>query len=154
MSNVPFYKDGLKFSCKRCSACCRYETGFVYLSKEDIERLALETKMDYSLFIKTYCRETEDWQGRAVISLKEKSNNDCIFWDEGCKVYAARPLQCITFPFWESILSSAEAWKTAASGCPGMNSGRLWRAEEIEECINKRSAQPIIKGITEESSTN
>jgi len=142
---APFYAGGLKFSCKRCSNCCRYESGFVFISENDLKKLLLAVKMDRDSFLKTYCRWVVDWRGDEVVSLKEKSNKDCIFWDNGCKVYEARPLQCVTFPFWESILSSSEAWEITASDCPGMNSGDLHSLEDIEKKLEKREGHMIIK---------
>jgi Fe-S-cluster containining protein len=139
-----FFESGLKFSCKRCSACCRYDAGFVYLSENDLELLTIELKMNRDGFIKAYCRWVDDYDGGKVLSLKEKSNKDCIFWEDGCKVYTARPFQCVSFPFWLSIVSSKKAWEIAATGCPGMNSGVLHSCEEIEECLKKRDLQPII----------
>ena len=144
MTDAPFYADGLRFSCKRCSACCRYDSGFVFLSEKDLERLTVRLKMDNNVFIKTYCRWVTDWQGREVLSLKEKSNNDCIFWDSLCTVYDARPLQCRTFPFWASITASAQSWEIAASGCPGMNSGDLHSGDAIWEYVKMRTVEPIL----------
>jgi Fe-S-cluster containining protein len=100
--------------------------------------------MDRNGFIKTYCRWVDDWDGGKVLSLKEKASKDCIFWENGCKVYTARPFQCVSFPFWESIVSSEKAWKTAASGCPGMNNGMLYSKEAIEAFLKTRALQPII----------
>jgi len=100
--------------------------------------------MDKTGFIKAYCRWVKDWQGREVLSLKEKLNKDCIFWDSLCTVYEARPLQCRTFPFWESIVASAKSWEIAASGCPGMNSGNLHSGEAILEYIKLRDAEPVL----------
>ena len=144
MTDAPFYASGLRFSCKRCSACCRYDSGFVFLSQKDLEKLAAEQKLDESGFVKTYCRWVMDWQGKEVLSLKEKANKDCIFWDSGCTVYEKRPLQCRTFPFWQSITASVKAWEIAASGCPGMNSGELHTCREIDECVKMRIAEPIL----------
>jgi Fe-S-cluster containining protein len=138
-----FFEKGLKFSCKRCSACCRYESGFVFLSENDLEKLTIELKMNRNGFINTYCRWVNDYGGKQVLSLREKSNKDCIFWEKGCTVYNARPFQCVAFPFWEAIVSSEKAWEMAASGCPGMNSGALHPAEEIEEYVKTRALQPI-----------
>jgi len=144
MTGAPFYAKGLNFSCKRCSACCRYEAGFVYLCEKDMERLAEHLEMDKSGFIKTYCRWVADTQGEEVLSLKEKYNFDCIFWKSGCTVYQARPLQCRTFPFWESVVSSAGNWEMAASGCPGINSGELHTEKAIGEYLKLHAGQPII----------
>jgi len=147
MGNSHFYASGLHFSCKRCSACCRYESGFVFLSEKDLKKLMIALNLDRKRFLAVYCRWVTDWKGDESLSLKEKSNKDCILWDNGCTVYDARPLQCVTFPFWESVLASREAWKITASGCPGINSGRLHSAEKIIRCLKSRSSQPVINRI-------
>ena len=100
--------------------------------------------MDRNSFIKTYCRWVMDCNGKEVLSLREKFNKDCIFWDSCCLVYMARPLQCRTFPFWSSIIASNQAWDIAASGCPGMNSGEIHTEKAIGEYIRLRISQPII----------
>ncbi|MCL2441934.1 MAG: YkgJ family cysteine cluster protein [Treponema sp.] len=150
MDKTLFYAAGLKFSCKRCSACCRGAPGFVYLSEKDLLSLAETLKMDKNSFIITYCRWVNDWKGDEVLSLKEKSNKDCVLWNNGCIVYSARPLQCITFPFWESIVNSADTWEMAAGCCPGINSGELHSEKTIKDNIEKYSAQTIINRPREE----
>jgi len=144
MTEAPFYANGLRFSCRRCSACCRYDSGFVFLSEIDLEKLAAGQKMERGGFVKTYCRWVTDWQGKEVLSLKEKANKDCIFWDSGCTVYERRPLQCRAFPFWGSITASEKTWEIAASGCPGMNQGELHTAGEVDGYIKIRVSEPII----------
>jgi Fe-S-cluster containining protein len=117
----------------------------VYLSWEDLKKLAVRTNMDNESFFKTYCRWVTDYNGDEVVSLKEKKNNDCIFWDQGCTVYDSRPLQCVSFPFWESVVASKEAWEIASSGCPGINSGLLHNVDEITHLLRSRQEMPIIK---------
>ncbi|HQO67077.1 MAG TPA: YkgJ family cysteine cluster protein, partial [Spirochaetales bacterium] len=34
--NQSFWHEGLRFECARCSACCRYEPGYVFLSADDL----------------------------------------------------------------------------------------------------------------------
>jgi hypothetical protein len=116
----------------------------VYLCEKDLECLALALKMEKNSFLSVYCRWVTDWKGDEVLSLKEKSNNDCILWDEGCTVYSVRPLQCITFPFWESVVSTVESWEIASYDCPGMNFGKLHSGEVIKEAVDLRTAHPII----------
>lgn len=52
-----------------------------------------------------------------------------------CGIYAVRPMQCRTWPFWNMNLRSVEAWGRAAAGCPGMcdGEGRVYSLGEIEE---------------------
>jgi len=144
MKKELFLADGLRFSCKRCSSCCRYDAGFVFLSQKDINKLSVALKIDENSVINVYCRWVTDRNGDTVLSLKEKSNNDCILWDNGCTVYANRPLQCVTFPFWDSIIASNHSWEIAASGCPGMNSGELHKKEEIDKLCAESLSEKII----------
>jgi len=144
MTNAPFYASGLKFSCKRCSSCCRYDSGYVFLSEKDLKKLTDSLDMDKNRFVGKYCRWVTGTRGTESLSLKEKSNMDCVFWDSGCSVYNVRPLQCSSFPFWPSILSSSGSWKIAATACPGMNTGELHSQEAIERCVKACGSQPII----------
>jgi len=142
----PFYAQGLRFSCTRCSACCRHESGFVFLSESDAARLGAALNMGYGEFTGAYCRWVPSENGLERLSLKEKSNYDCIFWGEGkgCSVYEARPLQCRAFPFWPSVLSSEESWEVTASGCPGMGCGPVFSADSMEKWLDLRQNEPII----------
>ena len=69
-----------------------------------------------------------------ALSLREKSNMECVLYDRvrGCTVYAQRPRQCRTWPFWNSVVHSEETWREEAADCPGMNHGALHTAEFIE----------------------
>jgi len=144
----PFYAQGLRFSCTRCSTCCRFERGFVFLSEKDASVLVDALKMDYDKFTEAYCRWTPDENGDLQLTLKEKSNYDCIFWAkepvEGCTVYAKRPLQCRSFPFWPSIVDSKKNWEMTARSCPGMGRGTLHSPEAVNKWLAAREKEPII----------
>jgi Fe-S-cluster containining protein len=143
----PFYKDGLNFECQRCSACCRHDPGYVFLSEIDVKDLSEKLKMSREDFFKKYCKKV-DIGGFSRISLVEKANNDCIFWENGgCKVYTFRPLQCRTYPFWRPYLESEEDWNTLEASCPGVNKGNLHPRTEIEEKLNQRLNEPLIEDL-------
>jgi Fe-S-cluster containining protein len=147
MPKQPFYSSGLYFTCIRCSACCRYQPGFVFLSKKDVEILAAEAKIGYNEFIEVYCRWIPQGGGMERLSLKEKSNYDCIFWNEGCSVYKGRPLQCRNFPFWHSVLVSFETWEITAESCPGIGKGTYHTKDCIESCLVQGRTESIITRI-------
>ncbi|MCR4953012.1 MAG: YkgJ family cysteine cluster protein [Treponema sp.] len=128
-----FYKDGLNFSCKRCSFCCGHSPGFVYLSKRDLETLCNHFNLSKKEFVEIYCRWADYYYGTKVLALQEKKNYDCILWENGCSAYEARPVQCSTYPFWSWMLVDAKTWNECAQECPGMNQGKLWTQEEIEK---------------------
>ena len=117
----------------------------MYLSEKDLSRLANELQMDYTGFVQTWCRWIPFIQGRERLSLREKSNYDCVFWKDECTVYQARPLQCRAFPFWDSVLSSPQAWETAGTGCPGINSGELHTGTEIAGFLRLLEEELVIE---------
>lgn len=150
-----FYRNGLRFSCQRCSQCCRIEPGFVFLCEEDLHALVEETGVPQDQFLKQYCRWVS-MRGYTYLSLKEKPNYDCIFWNEGgCEVYSHRPLQCRSYPFWESNLSSREQWEALTSTCAGIGQGSLHTYKEIQTWVELRRQSPVIripngKGVDDE----
>ena len=78
----------------------------------------------------------------ARYSLKEYPDGDCIFLDpetRGCLVYAVRPIQCRTWPFWKSTLKSPKTWKETCRICPGAGEGKLYKLKEIEIARKKKS---------------
>ena len=138
-----FYKDGLKFACERCNGCCRHEPGYVFLSEVDLEKLANRFNITQRKFIKKYCF-VADLIGVKRLSLIEKSNNDCIFWDNGCTVYEDRPLQCRSYPFWAHNLINEDTWTRVTESCPGAGKGKLRSKEEIDKWLDQRLAEPFI----------
>lgn len=139
-----FYENGLQFECQRCSNCCRIDPGIVIISKEEATRIANYLSISFSSFLKSYCRRVYAHE-RVLVSLQEKENYDCIFWDEekeGCKIYSVRPTQCQTFPFWNSHLTSKKEWDSCKSDCPGINKGKLYSYDEIE--VQRKRYEDII----------
>ena len=139
----PFYNKGLQFECTRCHACCRFEPGYVFLSERDIERLMTATGLNRQEFLARYCREVPAGDG-LMISLKEKPNYDCIFWDGGCTAYEHRPLQCRSYPFWGSNLTTRPVWDSLKAHCPGVGRGKLHTLEEIESWLEARKDDPPV----------
>ena len=147
----PFYAQGLRFSCIRCSACCRHESGYVFLSGKDTSLLGAALNLGYEELTQLYCRWVPTGDGTYQLSLKEKSNFDCVFWkaEGGCMVYKTRPLQCQAFPFWSSVLTSRCSWKETGKNCPGMDRGTLISPKLIRNWLALRQKEPIIlKGVS------
>lgn len=108
----------------------RGEYGFVFLSPEDRRRLASFMGISTGAFTKKYCDRSRE----GIWHLKEVAGrDDCMFLKDGksCGVYAARPGQCRTWPFWPEVMS-AKAWsREVASFCPGVGKGPTVSATEI-----------------------
>src|SRR4051812_22597301 len=127
-SDSPWYRDGLAFECTRCGACCTGAPGYVWVSPEEIARLAGSRGEPVDRFSEAFVRRVGN-----RYSLIEKPGGDCVFWDRavGCTVYEVRPVQCRTWPFWEENVESPEAWEYVGRGCPGIDRGRVFTAEEV-----------------------
>lgn len=139
----PWYRDGLPFTCTQCGHCCNIE-GYVWVSEEEIEILAKHLGLEVHEFGGRYLRRVGN-----RFSLKEKPNHECIFWDQGCSVYAARPVQCRTFPFWPENIRDPKSWDRVVSECPGSGRGRKYSYEEIERLrrgIGETGLPPTGKG--------
>jgi hypothetical protein len=97
------------------------------MSEEDIERAAAHLGLEVHEFGGRYLRRVG-----SRYSLKEKPNHECVFWDQGCTIYPARPVQCRTFPFWPEVIRNAKSWQKVLEECPGSGKGRVYSLEEIE----------------------
>jgi uncharacterized protein len=142
-----WFSRGLRFSCARCGACCTGEPGFVWVSHDEIAALVHALGLPLEEFARRYLRLV-----RGRVSLKEKPNGDCVFFgrpEKRCRVYAARPVQCRTYPFWPEILRSPREWEAAGDYCPGIGSGKLWPAEvcEAREEVSRRTGRTTARSI-------
>lgn len=132
----PWYAAGLRFECQRCSGCCRGEPGYVWVGPDEIQRMAESLGLSPGEFIAAYVRSVGDRQ-----SLKELPGGDCVLWggtERGCIVYAERPIQCQTFPFWRENIRSPRAWAALADHCPGVNRGPMHTLKHISKNLNRR----------------
>jgi Fe-S-cluster containining protein len=131
----PWYKDGLKFSCTQCGKCCTGEPGYIWVSDEEIDKLAANRGMKRNEFVAVYT-----YRAKGKVSLREKAAGDCVFYDSdrGCTVYSVRPVQCRTWPFWESNLTTPEEWANTEAICPGSGEGKLIPVEEILKRVKAR----------------
>ena len=106
-------------ACATCQGrCCTGESGYIYVTKDEIKDIAEVLKIDINelrvkyLFKKGY-----------KYSIKEFKYNDsyeCVFYDRqsnGCRIYNARPSQCKTFPFWDYYKTRVDELKQE---CPGI----------------------------------
>jgi Fe-S-cluster containining protein len=108
----------------------------VWVSQGEIEQLAAAKGMTAAEFAARFVADYGDRK-----SLAERANYDCVMLEAGrCGVYAARPAQCRTFPFWADNLESPRAWRRAGRACPGCDQGRLYEPAEIQQIL-ARAAQ-------------
>lgn len=134
---TPWYREGLRFECTQCGACCSGEPGYVFVSDDEIQSMADRLQMAFDAFERKFVRMVGTDK-----SLVEYPDGDCIFLDPDsrhCLVYEQRPIQCRTWPFWDSTLEDEAAWEEACDVCPGSGVGRLYTIDEIETRRTRRS---------------
>lgn len=117
-------QEGFSFAfrpdaCAECGGhCCSGESGNIFVSRAEAEALAAFLNLELGEFAERYL-EKRGYR-YSLIERRVGQEHDCIFFDrsfKGCSVYAARPLQCRTFPFWDYFKSHPEALREE---CPGV----------------------------------
>ncbi|WP_428737210.1 YkgJ family cysteine cluster protein [Sulfurimonas sp.] len=106
-------------ACETCAGrCCTGESGYIYVTKDEIFAIAELINMDINEFAIKYL-----FKKGYKFSIREKKVGDsyeCVFYDaqkNGCQIYEARPLQCRTFPFWDYFKTRIDELKQE---CPGI----------------------------------
>ncbi len=134
-----FFDKGLRFECQRCGACCTGEPGIIYIDKDEIKQGAKYLSVQVSEFIETYL-----YPFMNGYSVREHSDGRCFFYNEGCTIYAVRPNQCKTFPFWFENLRSQKKWLHVSKKCPGIGRGSLYSKEQVLGIV-RSSIDTVIK---------
>ena len=106
-------------ACATCGGrCCTGESGNIFVRREEIVAVAELLGMEVEAFMAAYLEK----RGYKY-SIKERIvglSHDCIFFNReagGCDIYAARPLQCRTFPFWDYFRNRVGELRQE---CPGI----------------------------------
>ncbi len=139
LAKKKWYHAGLEFECTQCGSCCSGAPGYVWATKEEVRRIS------------AFLGRKDGWLNKKHLrrvclrySLTERPNGDCVFLKrEGgrmtCSMYAVRPMQCRTWPFWTSNLKSQESWGCAGKICPGIDHGRHIDFVQIEGLRTQKS---------------
>jgi len=115
----------LKFECQPgCTNCCRQQ-GFVYITEQDLVRIAKFIKMTAADFERRYVYRTKH-----LLRLRMPRHTQCHFLLEGgCSIHPVKPTQCRIFPFWPELTGSKREWRKTAAWCPGIGKGKLVQIE-------------------------
>ncbi len=100
-------KDGFTYAfdslaCLTCGGrCCVGESGYIYVTKNEIESISKLLNLDVNEFVEKYL--FKKGYKYSIKEIKIGESYECIFYDRtlnGCRIYESRPSQCISFPFW------------------------------------------------------
>jgi len=143
-SHAPWYLNGLRFQCSRCGRCCSGAPGYVWVTSDEINRIARFLALTPSDFQRRHVRRVGF--GR---SLLERPGGDCEFLQRApdgatsCAIHPVRPVQCRTWPFWSSNLETRGAWTETATECPGIGRGPLHPLTAILAALNENGTRPL-----------
>lgn len=119
----------VRFECTQCGDCCRFgPDAVVWVSREEVERIANHLGVD----VAAVAARTRRDEGRRTII--PDADGICPFLDRqtnACTVYAARPDQCRSYPFWPSLVLFPASWEAEKQRCEGIGRGELISPEEI-----------------------
>ena len=120
---------GLRFQCQPgCTECCT-QKGFVYLTEDDLTRMARFLGMSPASFERRYVYRT-----RNKLRLRVPRAVQCPFLQTGgCSIHPVKPVQCRVFPFWPELIDSKREWRRTAAYCPGIGKGPLIQIEIARE---------------------
>jgi Fe-S-cluster containining protein len=137
----------MRFQCQPgCIRCCE-QKGFVYLTREDIARLAEHLGVTRAEFKRRYLCGTAP-----LLRFRKQRHKQCPFlFSTGCSVHAVKPLQCSSFPYWPELLDKVSERREAAAYCPGMNHGPLVNIDVAREVANQvqREFPQLYDGLEE-----
>ncbi|HLX43979.1 MAG TPA: YkgJ family cysteine cluster protein [Bryobacteraceae bacterium] len=131
--------ESVRFTCQRgCINCCDQQ-GFVYLTEDDVKRIAKFTGMTRRAFEAKYIYRTAHQR-----RFRKPRDKQCPFLvDHGCSIHPAKPTQCRTFPFWPELVEHPKEWNRTARYCPGIGKGPLIQiGTALELADEQRKAYP------------
>lgn len=135
----PYYRrHPLRFQCTGCGACCSGGGDYhVFVGRAEAAAICAHLGLSWAWFRRRYLARSA--QGERVLRLREGGRCPFLGADNGCTVYAVRPLQCATYPFWPEAVASRTAWRREARRCEGIDRGARIPLREIERRL--RSAR-------------
>lgn len=109
------------------------EPGVVYISSEELERMASYLAVTAAAFRRRYKVQREGPKGALYIDAEDGRGCPLLSADRRCMVHPVKPGQCAAFPFWSDLLEDDAAWEAAKAFCPGLDApaGRLYSRGEI-----------------------
>ena len=130
----------LRFECTGCGKCCtqRGEYAHVYVNEREVAALAALLGVSSAKLRRSYT--IVDELGWRQLRFRE---GRCSFLDpttQRCTVYAARPVQCRTFPFWPELVGP-DGWRDELRQlCEGVDRGEAVPRENIESALVEMDA--------------
>ena len=134
MNSLPeSLRNGVRFQCTDCGACCTGAPGRVRVSEAELEAISEFRNQPLEELRSSMFREVE-----GELRVQERDNGDCVFFVEGrCSIHPVKPTQCRLYPFWFQNVRNEAAWSRTCAECPGIGEGPLVPVEEILQAVEE-----------------
>lgn len=131
----------LRFACQPgCTKCCDVR-GFVYITENDLQRMAEYVGLSAQAFEKKFVVRFKQ-----VLRLRKPRHSQCHFLTEsGCSIHHVKPAQCRLYPFWPELVETRAHWQAERRMCPGIGKGELIQiGVACEMAAEMKAAYPAI----------
>ena len=108
-----------RFQCTGCGHCCTGgKSYYVAATRTEQRRIQKFLKIGWAWFRRRYVvRVDAHTEGLTM------AGGACAFLDgQRCRIYAVRPAQCRTYPFWPE-LADPKTWRAESKRCEGIGRG-------------------------------
>jgi Fe-S-cluster containining protein len=130
-----------RFACQPgCTKCCDVR-GFVYITENDLRRMAEYVGLSAQAFETQYVVRFKQ-----LLRLRKPRRSQCHFLTEqGCSVHPVKPVQCRLYPFWPELVEERANWEAERKMCPGIGKGELIQiGVACETAAEMKTAYPAI----------
>jgi len=122
----------LKFECTGCGRCCFGDAdSYIQVTEAEAEGIRAQLGVSRAWFRRRYLMRLEDGLGQGI-RIDPDGRCSLLGSDMRCRVYAQRPRQCRTYPFWPEVVSTRAAWQREARRCEGIGRGTAVPLADIE----------------------
>lgn len=137
-----YRRTRLRFECTGCGACCIGRAGHVVeLSRTEAESIRAALGLSRAWFRRRYL--VHDADGNTGIRLGADGRCPFLGADLRCRVYAVRPTQCRTYPWWPELLERKSDWDDESRRCEGMNRGAVVPLAQIERALARERGKKV-----------
>ena len=133
-NNKKAENDEFRFECTACGQCCYGDDdAYIEVTQPESDEIRQYLNISAAEFNNRFLvRFTDGSMGIRILE-----NGRCSLLDEDmrCRVYAVRPVQCRTYPFWPELVRNSRRWQQEARRCEGIGHGPLVPERYIDEQV-------------------
>lgn len=159
-------EKGFTFQCQGCGRCCSNEIdGYVYLYMDDIKNMATSLQVSleelaekylmvvfytYNIYNEKLVKTGKVKRMHTLAIRSSAGQSSCQFlYKQGdnylCRIYEYRPIQCSSYPFWDTIMTHSKNFIETELICAGFNYENKRQNVVLSARSKKRDSQNSVK---------